>query len=284
MNSTRCPGHVDTFNPTKTYLITLLNDIHQGKLKVPNFQRRWRSSDDYIVSLLASIGEGYPIGSVTLAQAHGELGFTYRCLDGAKTPENATIFPDDMIVDGQQRLTAVHQACYSDVPVHLDSDQGGQYRLYFFDIRKAISTVNSLEDAIVSLAVDADGRPLRGERDSYTDPSVQFEKGIFPINRIFQFDEWEATYRDYWDNPELAARRSEAIDVIYDFRDGIVNAFSNCMFSVIKLERGIRPDRICRIYENMNSNRIPLDELDGSENARVSNLVMLSASKRTGSS
>lgn len=284
MNSTRSPGHVDTFNATKTYLITLLNDIHQGRLKLPNFQRSWRSSDDRIVSLLASIVEGYPIGSVTLAEADGALGFTYRCVDGAKTPENATIPPDDMIVDGQQRLTAAYQACYSKGPVRLELDQRHQYRLYFFDIRKAISTANSVENAIVSLAVDVDGRPLRGERDSYTDPSVQFEKGIFPINRIFQFDEWELAYRHYWDNPERAMRRSEAIDVIYDFRDGIVNSFSNCMFAVVKIERDIHPDRICRIYVNLNSNRIPLDELDGFENSQESNLIVLSANKGTGSS
>ena len=43
-----------------------------------------------------------------------------------------------MIVDGQQRLIALYQACYSDRPARAVLDQSDAYRLYFFDIRKAI--------------------------------------------------------------------------------------------------------------------------------------------------
>lgn len=39
MNSVRRSGHIDTFHPTKIYLTTLLNDIHHGKTKLPNFQQ-----------------------------------------------------------------------------------------------------------------------------------------------------------------------------------------------------------------------------------------------------
>ena len=258
MNSARRSGHIDTFHPTKIYLTTLLSDIHHGKTKLPNFQRSWRPSDDYITGLLASIGEGDYVGSATLAEADARLGFTYRCLDGAQTAESETTVPDNMIVDGQQRLTALYQACYSNRPVRAVPDQSDAYRLYFFDIRKAISTANSLKDAIMSLAVDADGRPLDGNCDDFTDPAVQFAKGVFPINRMFRFDEWEAANRNFWDNPELATQRSEALDLVNDFRDGVVNSFGNYRFPVVKLERSIRPDRVCRIYENLNSSEMRL--------------------------
>jgi hypothetical protein len=170
-----------------------------------------------------------------------------------------------MIVDGQQHLTALYQACYSDRPVRAVPDQSDAYRLYFFDISKAISTANSLKDAIMSLAVDADGRPLDGNSDDFTDPAVQFakgifpiKKGIFPINRMFRFDEWEAANRNFWDRPELAMRRSVALDLVNVFRDGIVNSFGGYIFPVVMLERSIRPDRICRIYENLNSSEMRL--------------------------
>jgi hypothetical protein len=267
MNSARRSGHVvDTFHPTKTYLIALLNDIHHGRTKLPNFQRSWRPSDDHITGLLASIGEGDYVGSATLAEADARLGFTYRCLDGVRTAESETTVPDNMIVDGQQRLTALYQACYSDRPVRAVLDQSDAYRLYFFDIRKAISTANSLKDAVISLAVDADGSPLDGSCDDFTDPAVQFAKGVFPINRMFRFDEWEAANRSFWDRPELAMRRSEALDLVDAFRDGIVNSFGGYIFPVVMLERSILPDRICRIYENLNSSEMrlaTLGDLDG---------------------
>lgn len=260
MNSDRRSGHVDTFYPTKTYLTTLLNDIHHGRTKLPNFLRNWRLSDDDIIDMLALVGEGDYIGSVTLAEADAKSGFTYRCLDGAQTAENETTTPDHMIVDGQQRLTALYQACHSDRPVRAISDQSSSYRLYYFDIRKAISAATPLKDTIMSLTVDVDGRPLDGNGDHPTDPAIQFDKGIFPTSRMFRFDEWESAYQNHWNSPELGSQRSEALALVNYFRDGVVQSFNNYMFPVVKFERGMSPDRICRVYENLNSStmRFPL--------------------------
>lgn len=97
--------------------------------------------------------------------------------------------------------------------------------------------------------------------DDFTDPAVQFAKGVFPINRMFRFDEWEAANRAFWDRSELAMRRSEALNLVNASRDGIVNSFGGYIFPVVMLERSICPDRICRIYENLNSSEMRLATL-----------------------
>ncbi len=99
---------------------------------------------------------------------------------------------------------------------------------------------------------------LDGSCDDFTDPTVQFAKGVFPINRMFHFDEWDAANRSFWDRSELAVRSSEALDLVNAFRNGVVRSFGNYIFPVVMLERSIRPDRICRIYENLNSSKMRL--------------------------
>ena len=71
----------------------------------------------------------------------------------------------------------------------------------------------------------------------------------------------EQPIESFWDKPELATRSSEALDLVNDFRDGVANSFGNYRFPVVKLERGIRPDRVCRIYESLNFSQTRLATL-----------------------
>jgi hypothetical protein len=63
------------------------------------------------------------------------------------------------------------------------------------------------------------------------------------------------------DNPELATQRSEALDLVNDFRDGVVSSFGNYRFPIVKIERGILPERVCRIYESLNFSEMRLATL-----------------------
>ncbi|ABM39569.1 GmrSD restriction endonuclease domain-containing protein [Polaromonas sp.] len=58
---------------------------HQGQLQLPDFQRSWVWDEDRIISLIASVSRGFPIGALmTLkTQTVGTNKFAHRLVQGA---------------------------------------------------------------------------------------------------------------------------------------------------------------------------------------------------------
>src|SRR5437870_10164729 len=57
-----------TFRTAEPHLHELLEDIHKGKIQLPDFQRGWVWDDDHIRALIASVSLSYPIGAVMLLE------------------------------------------------------------------------------------------------------------------------------------------------------------------------------------------------------------------------
>src|SRR6266436_7615961 len=96
-----------TFDSTKTELRKLLNEIVEGKIQLPDFQRGWVWDDEHIRSLLVSIGRSFPIGAIMLLETGGEARFQVRAVEGVSLPQAKD--PERLILDGQQRLTSLTQ-------------------------------------------------------------------------------------------------------------------------------------------------------------------------------
>lgn len=112
-------NNVEHPHPDSTKILGLIEDAKEGKVVLPEFQRNfvWTNSD--IKDLLVSIGNGYFIGSILfLRRGSTPLEFEPRFLDGVKQvnlslpqhPENKNV--DKVVLDGQQRLTALFYALY----------------------------------------------------------------------------------------------------------------------------------------------------------------------------
>ncbi len=71
-----------TFDSTKTALSKLLEQIVEGKIQLPDFQRGWVWDDAHIRSLLVSIARSFPIGSVMLLETGGTARFQIRLVEG----------------------------------------------------------------------------------------------------------------------------------------------------------------------------------------------------------
>jgi len=52
--------------PSSPRLGALLSDVSRGNIKIPVFQREYVWKDEQIMSLLDSIYQGYPVGSLLL--------------------------------------------------------------------------------------------------------------------------------------------------------------------------------------------------------------------------
>ncbi len=87
-----------------------------GKVQLPDFQRPWKWDDDRILSLLATVTLGYPLGVMMTLETGGPgTRFKPRPLEGTNVP--ADVEPEQLLMDGQQRLTSLYQALRGDKPV-----------------------------------------------------------------------------------------------------------------------------------------------------------------------
>lgn len=81
----------------------LVSDAHEGKLKLPAFQRGWRWRTDKVIKLFDSLRQGYPIGALLFLKGENSL-LAPRTFEGASS--TASKDADFLVLDGQQRLTA----------------------------------------------------------------------------------------------------------------------------------------------------------------------------------
>ncbi|MBK6532955.1 MAG: DUF262 domain-containing protein [Deltaproteobacteria bacterium] len=138
-----------TFRPAETPLRDLLEEIQRGVLQLPDFQRSWVWDDERISDLVASVSQAWPVGAVLLLECGGDVQFKARPVEGA--PENPGR-ERRLILDGQQRLTALYSTLRAGVPVPtLDTKGNPIKRVYFFDIRKCLDEGIERKEAVLSL-------------------------------------------------------------------------------------------------------------------------------------
>src|SRR4051794_22479526 len=115
----------------------LLAEVDAKKLAVPEFQRDFVWRPGATISLLNSLIARYPAGSLLLL-GNSKNDFLPRPVTGA--PQFAASHkPAQLVLDGQQRLTAIYQV-FSGV---------GDHR-YFLDVGKLLAG-HSFEDCLLAL-------------------------------------------------------------------------------------------------------------------------------------
>jgi len=245
--------HMNTFDSTKLSLKSILDDIRVGKIQLPDFQRSWVWDNDHIRDILASVASSFPVGAVMLLENGGEVRFQTRPVEGVESLVNRGENPELLILDGQQRLTALTQALFVDSPVKTKTSKGKKVeRHYYFDIKTALDSPHDLESAIV--AVDANKqRRANFNRDVLLDLSScekECEQPHFPCDQTMNSDKWEMT---------LYRVAPENFDPYMEFRDKVLGAFRSYHLPVIKLSKETPKKAVCLIFEKVNTGGVQLD-------------------------
>lgn len=81
----------------------LLRDVEIGRIGLPDLQRQFVWKDSKVRDLLDSMLRGFPIGYVILWSSPEDYENTKTIGDNEKTFKK----PDDLVIDGQQRLTSL---------------------------------------------------------------------------------------------------------------------------------------------------------------------------------
>lgn len=243
------------FQTTPEKLQDLLNNAHEGKIQLPDFQRSYVWNDDEIQNLIASVAKGYPIGAFLSLETGGEVRFKPRLLEGVDSNGAKHSEPQVLLLDGQQRLTSLYQTFYSKNPVRTRNARGKEvYRYYYLDIQKVIHAGADIKDAIIG--VPADRVLLKNfGRDVDIDLSTrdrEFKNHAFPLDGVFQeglpWFTWINSWQSYWrERGEDVSSWGAAIV------EGVIGQITGYRIPVIQLNQSNSRAAICLIFEKVNT-------------------------------
>ena len=104
------------YNNVNTDIGHLLTDIDSGRLGLPDLQRPFVWSNSKVKNLYDSLIKGFPIGHIMIWQAPASYTKTKQIGTDAKNEP----FIRDIVIDGQQRLTALYATMYGKEIVNKD--------------------------------------------------------------------------------------------------------------------------------------------------------------------
>ena len=247
-------------NPRK--LSDLLNEAHEGRLQLPDFQRSYVWGDEDVLNLIASVAKGYPIGAFLSLQTGGEVKFKPRLLEGVNEKDAGHTSPLEFLLDGQQRLTSLYQTFFSNEPVRTINSRGKEIdRFYYLKIEEAISSVADVKDAIIGVPADRILRKNFG-RDKDTDLSTrdkEFGAHAFPLNHVFDHQlwyPWLESWGGYW-----LRQGNDFSDWKMKFHQ-VISQIGEYQIPVIQLDQRNGREAICLIFEKVNMGGKPLDTFE----------------------
>ena len=84
----------------------------------------------------------------------------------------------------------------------------------------------------------------------------EYAADMFPVNQIFNANQWERGYLEYWKNQ--AGDYDEKWDLFKDFDDKVIDLFKTYQVPTITLDKETSKEEVCLIFERVNSQGIEL--------------------------
>lgn len=249
-----------TFDTNPVLLQALLKTCEDGKLQLPDFQRSWVWEEERIMSLIASVSRGFPMGALMSLKSKIDTGvvFAYRPIEGA--PVAAQSKPEQLLLDGQQRMTSLYQSCMRrQVVATITAKKRLVKRWFYIDIMKALNSEADRDSAIFALPED---RKLKAnfDKDIVLDLSVaelEYENLMFPLNQVFSTDEWMQGFWKFW-----SAKGEDKIGLFFRFQNEVLKNFSEYQVPVIALGADTSHEAVCLVFEKVNTGGKALDAFE----------------------
>lgn len=234
----------------------LMATIQSGKTQLPDFQRGWVWDDNRIKALIASITNGYPVGAAMfLEYGNDNIRFKYRVIEGSPA---SGVIPDELILDGQQRLTSVYTSLFSQSAVNTRTDKGQEIkRFYYIDMEKALDPFVDRVDAIISVPPD---RKITSDFGRKVDldlstPDLEYEQKMFPLNNILdpkRYSVWQAGFMLH------NGYDANATMLFTNFLTKVIVPIGQYTIPVITLDRDTPKEAVCQVFENVNTGGVSL--------------------------
>lgn len=252
----------DAQRPDHISLQSLINRLIAGRFVIPDFQREFEWYPQDVGSLIQSIFYDYYIGSLLLWKSKTENFSALACenIEGFKG-ENGN--PEHIVLDGQQRLTAMH---YAFVAPEVPFPGRKQRCLYFLYIKKFQEDIP--EETVIHYWGKR-GLNLLDNREE------QYQSHILPLSILgisWEISKWIEGYKQYWSKQvEIADGSNDAdaikeaqrnYDISHKFGEYIRGLIEEYQIAYIELDKDIAVDKVCDIFTQINSKGMRLNAFD----------------------
>ena len=252
----------DAQKPDHVSLMVLVNRLREGRFVVPDFQREFEWKPGDISELMRSIFLDYFIGSLLLWKGKKENLESLACepiygFQGQGAPEH-------IVLDGQQRLTAMY---YAFMAPNVPAPRRPNRYLYFVRVDRFMEEAY---DEAFEYDWTRTGEMTLGNE------VAQYEKHRFPLAVVGRGDRaivrWSQGYEKHWESKEAlaleagdsaaaaaAGQHKENAQLFDEHLEGITQQFQ---VSYIELDQELALDKVCDIFTQINSRGIRLDVFD----------------------
>ena len=227
----------------------IFQDVQKGRCAVPNFQRYWTWNKNQIEELWESIFQGYYIGSLLTWPSSKQKLDRIRITGGPKLGASP-----DLILDGQQRITAIYYAVESpDAPL---PNTETAYK-FFLDINAVLDPTRDPSEIIFSRSVK------KADESGLHDAKVQYQKKIVPLTQLkdgnygkwlFSFYRYLISEEGYSDDE--AEKYHMRLQKIFD------DVWTRYQIPVVILPERLPLDNVAAVFERINSKGTPLGIFD----------------------
>jgi hypothetical protein len=246
--------NADLFQTNPEPVSALMVEVEQRKLALPQFQRSFIWAPANTASLLSSMMARYPAGAL-LTWRHANTPLQSREIEGAPALGGGAE-PDRLILDGQQRITALYRALhqktsetyfvYLESLIDVEAFEVRSHEAIVWDNVVRARELTAAERRAATRAKD----PVQPEHRS---PDWQYANLAFPIGQ--NFDDWIDGLIDTVEDTQERKRRRDVLRVV---RNSYLDQLQNYRFPVITLTAAASLAAVCNVFEKLNSNSIRL--------------------------
>jgi hypothetical protein len=238
-------------------LTDLMKSLENGNAQLPDFQRGWVWDDNRIRALIMSVIRNFPIGAAMFLEYGNEsIHFKHKPIEGSSASPD--VEPDELILDGQQRLTSLYNAFYSKKSVRTRTDKGKEIdRYYYLNIEKALDPKADDEEVVISVPgtkkITSDFG--RNTLMDLTTRENEFKLKMFPLNIVLDTSEeqnWQNDYYAYYNY------ESSIIKQFTTLFAKIINPTQQYQIPVIQLDKSTPKEAVCQVFENVNTGGVSL--------------------------
>ena len=248
----------DVQKPDHVSLTNLITRLREGRYVIPDFQRDFEWEPWDISALMRSIFRDYYIGSLLLWKGKEENFAALACEPiygfGGRSE------PSHIVLDGQQRLTAMY---YAFMAPNVSAPKRHNRFLYFIRVERFME--EAFDDAF---EYDWTRRGL----NLLEDRLQQFENHMFPLSVMgmegWDLPNWVQDYEVYWRaaaenkngaEAHIARRHAENAK---QFGNHLKSITTEYQISFIEMNQDLEIDKVCDIFTQINSRGIRLDVFD----------------------